>query len=51
MFLFGQLFAGYVCHTCKKFFHENCFIEGVPDPNFLLGLGKIIVKNLGENLE
>lgn len=34
LYLFGQLFPGYRCLTCLKFYHEYCFINGKPNPLF-----------------
>ena len=32
MYLFGIFANGYNCKTCRKFYHEYCFIHGDPDP-------------------
>ena len=40
MILIGMFFTGYECFDCKKFYHERCFIEGIPDLAFTEELGK-----------
>ena len=40
MIILGHVFAGYLCLTCKKVYHENCFIEGVPDQELIAKMSK-----------
>jgi hypothetical protein len=39
LIILGHVFAGYYCPTCKKYYHENCFMDGVPDPEFVAIMG------------
>ena len=43
MIILGHVFAGYLCLTCKKVYHENCFIEGEPDQELIAKMSKFFI--------